>query len=191
MRFTNIGLFENRMMDQGVTVAFFNFQYHNCVIETAYSINQRKFLFAFVDHNIGFTCSLQGEHASGYINHKAAVEQLMRCRNHDRYDPKHFYELLNDYLPSARFSQINQPQYKLAAQKAVSNFEDRIFFNHWRNSNMSENQRQKTIELMGHEVIDFCEKNHLIPVFYPYPTDRTLAAFENFQADYVGFGLRQ
>ncbi len=191
MKFTNISVFEDRMINQGVTVAFFNFQYHNCVIETAYSRNQKKFLFAFVDHNIGFTCSLNGEYASGYINHKAAVEQLMLCRNHDRYDPIHFYELLNSYLPNAHFAQINQQQYRDVAGHAVSNFEDRIFFNHWRRANISENQKQKTIELMGYEVVEFCEQNNLTPVFFPYPTDRTLAVFEDFQADYVGFGLRQ
>lgn len=191
MIFTNIEYFEERMANEGVTVAFFTLQYHNCQIETAYSSKQKKFLFAFVDHNIGFTCSLNGNYASGYINHPEAVKQLMLCRNHDKYDPIHFYELLNNNLPSVNFIQINNERYQRVASKAISNFEDRIFFNHWRNSNMSERQRNKTIELMGYEVIDFCESNHLIPVFYPYPTERTMNAFENFQNDFNAHGLQQ
>lgn len=190
MIFTNIGLFEQRMTNEGVSIAFFTLRYHNCQIETAYSSNQKKFLFAFVDHNIGFTCSLEGNFANGFINHEEAVKQLMRCRNHNRYDPVHFYELLNNQLPEVNFVQINQNQYRTVVSKAVSNFEDRIFFNHWRDSNMSDRQRNKTIELMGYEVIQFCDANHLIPVFYAYPTERTLNAFENFQNDYNQHGLR-
>ncbi len=191
MIFTNINQFEKRMENYGVIVAFFTLSYHNCQIETAYSSSQRKFLFAFVDHNIGFTCSLNGDYVSGYINHPEAVKQLMLCRNHNRYDPVHFYELLDSALPTVNFTQINNNQYQRVASRAVSDFEDRIFFNHWRNSNMSDKQRNKTIELMGYDVVKFCEKNHLIAVFYPYPTERTLNAFENFQADYSYHGLRQ
>jgi hypothetical protein len=191
LRYTNIRLFEDRMTASEVAVAFFNFQYHDCLIETVYSAAQKKFLFAFVDHNIGFTCSLNGEYASAFINHTAAVDQLMRCRNHHSYDPQHFYELLDEHLPYANFSKVSLAEYKRTAQKAVSNFEDRIFFNHWRNSNMTEKQRDKTIELMGHEVLGFCRENHLIPVFYPYPTERTLTAFEDFRDDHQQFGLHQ
>lgn len=191
MIFTNIEMFEQRMENEDVTIAFFTLQYHNCQIETAYSSSQRKFLFAFVDHNIGFTCSLNGNYTNGFINHPDAVRQLMLCRNYDRYDPVHFYELLNNTLQTVNFAQIDQNQYQRVASRAVSNFEDRIFFNHWRNSNMSDKQRNKTIELMGYEVIEFCEANHLIPVFYPYPTARTLNAFENFQNDYNHHGLEQ
>lgn len=191
MRFTNIARFEARMAAENVTVAFFVVRYRNCEISSAYSRNQKKFLFAFVDHNIGFTCSLEDEYANGYINHKEAVEQLMRCRNHDRYDPIHFYDFLNGQLPNVAFARITDHQYAQVVRRAVSNFEDRIYFNYWRNSNMPERQRNKTIELMGYEVIEFCDQNHIIPVFYPYPTERTLAAFEDFEADYRGFGLMQ
>ncbi|MDN0082765.1 hypothetical protein QU487_08370 [Crenobacter sp. SG2305] len=191
MRFTNIRMFEERMGAQGVTVAFFTIHYGECVIESAYSKNQKKFLFAFVDHNIGFTCSLNGELANAYINHREAVEQLMHCRNHDRYDPIHFYDFLNDQLPNIAFAQITYQQYTRTAGKAVSNFEDRIFFNHWRNSNMSDKQRNKTTELMGNEVIKFCDQNHVIPIFYPYPTERTLAAFNDFRIDYSSYGIQQ
>jgi len=191
LEFTNILGFEQRMQASGVTVAFFTFTYTNCDLEVAYSIKQRKFLFAFVDHNIGFTCSLQGIKANGFINHKEAVHQLMLCRNHDRYDPIHFYELLNDFLPHATFEQITPEKYRQIATKAVSNFEDRIFFNHWRRSNMSQQQRDKTIELMGYEVLEFCKANGLIPVFYSYPTDRTLNSFEDFKTDYHNNGFQQ
>jgi len=191
MIFTNIELFERRMDAANTSVAFFTVQYHNCVIETAYSKTQRKFLFALVDHNIGFTCSLNGDNANGYINHQEAVEQLMICRGHHRYDPIHFYEFLNNQLPHVAFAQVTNHQYARVSGKAVSAFEDRIYFNHWRNSNMSDGQRDKTIELMGYEVIRFCDENHIIPVFWPYPTERTLAAFEDFRADYQTFRLNQ
>ncbi|MDD3595590.1 hypothetical protein [Sulfuricurvum sp.] len=189
MRFTNIQAFENRMLNANVNVAFFTLQYHNCAIEIAYSSVQRKFLFAFVDHNVGFTCSLNGEYANGYINHQEAVVQLMNCRNHNRYNPIHFYEFLNNQLPHANFVQVSRNQYDRTVQQAVSNFEDRIYFNHWRNSNMSPKQRNKTIELMGHNVVEFCDQNHIIPVFFPYPTERTLTTFEDFQQDYNEHGL--
>lgn len=189
MRFTNIQAFENRMINANVTVAFFTLQYHNCAIEIAYSSVQKKFLFAFVDHNIGFTCSLNEDYTNGYINHQEAVVQLMNCRNHNRYDPIHFYEFLNNQLPHTNFLQVTRNQYEHTVKQAVSNFEDRIYFNHWRNSNMSPKQRNKTIELMGHHVVEFCDHNHIIPVFFPDPTERTLAAFEDFQQDYNEHGL--
>jgi len=179
-------------MNQADTnVAFFNIQYRNCVLECAYSLNQRKFLFAFVDHNIGFTCSLDGDFANGYINHKEAVEQLMRCREHNRYDPVHFYDILNNQLNTVQFVRINQIQYCRTLQKAVSNFEDRIYFNHWRTANISDKQKNKAIELMGFKVVKFCEQNNLTPVFYPVPTERTLSAFGNFESDYRTHGLSQ
>ncbi len=191
MEFTNLENFENRMLQQSLEVAFFTIQYHNCEIECAYSISQKKFLFAFVDHNIGFTCSLNGLYANGYINHKEAVEQLMKCRAHNKYDPIHFYEYLNNQLPAAGFHKLTQEQHQQIANKAVSNFEDRIFFNHWRNANISKNQKEKAIELMGNEAVKFCEQNHLTPVFYPYPTERTLAAFEDFVNDFNLNNLNQ
>jgi hypothetical protein len=191
MQFTNINLFEQRMIDADVTVSFFTVQYHNCKIETAYSSTQRKFLFAFVDHNIGFTCSLDGTYANGFINHAEAVEQLMNCRGHNRYDPIHFYDFLNNQLPTVSFTQVSKIQYARVSSKAISNFEDRIYFNHWREANISERQRNKTIELMGYEVLRFCEENHLTPVFWSYPTERTLAAFSNFENDYQNFGLQK
>ena len=189
MQFTNIEAFETRMQQSDVTVAFFTVQYRNCALECAYSVSQKKFLFAFVDHNIGFTCSLNGEFANGYINHKEAVKQLMVCRKHDKYDPIHFYEFLNEQLPIVRFGQISRTQYEQTASKAVSNFEDRIYFNHWRSANISPKQMNKTIELMGYNVVEFCRENSLTPVYYTYPTQRTLEAFDNFQIDYQNNGL--
>lgn len=191
MIFTNIEIFEERMNALDTSIAFFTIQYHNCAIETAYSKNQKKFLFAFVDHNIGFTCSLNGNNANGFINHPEAVEQLMNCRNHNRYDPIHFYEFLNNLLPTVRFAETTNQQYIRTVGKAVSEFENRIYFNHWRSSNISERQQTKTIELMGYEVVKFCKENRLTPVFWAYPTDRTLAAFADFERDYNDHGLQQ
>lgn len=176
---------------QGVSVAFFTVQYHNCAIETAYSKEQKKFLLAFVDHNLGFTCSLKGKYANAYINHYEAVEQLAACRNHGSFDPVHFYEFLDKQLPSVQFSELTEREYVSIVGKAVSNFEDRIYFNHWRKANISEQQKNKTKELMGEEVVSFCENNGLTPVFYPRPTERTLKAFSDFKQDYTNFGLSQ
>jgi hypothetical protein len=44
---------------------------------------------------------------------------------------------------------------------------------------------------MGYNVVDFCEKNRLTPVFFSMPTERTLASFENFQSDFENHGLNQ
>ncbi|WP_191237523.1 hypothetical protein [Cobetia marina] len=190
MRFYNIDTFEQRMATQSVSIAFFCFKYHNCTLEIAYSRKQRKFIIAFVDHNLGFTCSVDNGFVCSYINHKDAVKQLMRCRNHDKYDPKDFLELLDAYLPEANFCQVNDKRYNYILSRAVSNFEDRIYFNHWRSSNMTDRQKEKTIELMGYEVLYFCKENHVIPVFFAHPTSRTLAAFEDYKADYFVNGTK-
>jgi hypothetical protein len=145
MEFTNILNFEYRMQDEIVTVTFFQVQYHKCTVECAYSSAQRKFLFAFVDHNIGFTCSLKGIYANGFINHKEAVKQLMLCRQHNKYDPIHFYDFLNNRLPTVQFSQISKEGYVKTVRKSVSNFEDRIYFNHWRSAKISEKQKIKPL----------------------------------------------
>ncbi|MFL1914441.1 hypothetical protein ACJW8B_03310 [Plesiomonas shigelloides] len=189
MFFSNILTFEQRMSQQGVDVAFFTIQYHNCVIEVAYSKVQKKFLLAFVDHNVGFTCSLKGTYANGYINHREAVEQLAACRNHGYFDPIHFYDFLNDELPHVTFEELTNIQYVRVVGRAVSNFEDRIYFNHWRRAPISDKQEKKALELMGHEVVKFCKDNGLTPVFYPYPTERTLGSFKNFDKDYDTHGL--
>jgi hypothetical protein len=191
MKFTNVFEFESRMQRENVTVAFFQIQYHKCMLECAYSSAQRKFLFAFVDHNIGFTCSLNGINADGFINHEGAVKQLMLCRQHNRYDPIHFYDFLNNQLPKVQFSQIKEEEYVKTVSKSVSDFEDRIYFNHWRSANISEKQKDKAIELMGYKVVNFCKENELTPVFFSYPTKRTLASFENFQSDFDNHGLNQ
>ncbi|MDP2500743.1 hypothetical protein BCT47_00270 [Vibrio splendidus] len=191
MFFNNIQAFEQRMVQQNVAVAFFTIQYHNCAIETAYSKAQKKFLFAFVDHNLGFTCSLEGSNANGFINHYEAVEQLAACRNHSVFDPIHFYEFLDAQLPHVAFGEISKREYLRVVGKAVSNFEDRIYFNHWRNANISDKQEKKALELMGYEVVKFCKDNKLTPVFYPNPTERTLEAFGDFKADFKVNGLTQ
>jgi hypothetical protein len=191
MEFTNILNFEHRMQSENVTVAFFQIQYHKCMLECAYSSAQRKFLLAFVDHNIGFTCSLRGIYANGFINHEEAVKQLMICRQHGKYDPIDFYDFLNNRLPAVRFSQISQEEYVKTVSKSVSDFEDRIYFNHWRSANISERQKNKAIELMGYNVVKFCSENRLTPVFFSMPSERTLASFENFQSDFDNFGLNQ
>ena len=184
MIFTNITDFQQRMQDTNTNTALFQINYHNCTIECIYSISQNKFLFAFVDHNIGFTCSLNHDSASAFINHQDAVEQLRLCREHGNWDPIHFYEFLNNQLPNIGFNQATHAEYIQTLSVSVSNFEDRIYFNHWRNSNMSPAQRNKTIELMGYAVVDFCSNNHIIPIYFDHPTERTLSAFSNFELDY-------
>ncbi|MCC4210913.1 hypothetical protein [Vibrio parahaemolyticus] len=179
------------MSQQDVKVAFFTVQYHNCAIEVAYSKAQKKFLLAFVDHNVGFTCSLKGTYANAYINHREAVEQLAECRNHGKFDPIHFYEFLNAQLPHVVFGELATIEYVRVVARAVSNFEDRIYFNHWRRAPISDKQEKKALELMGYEVVKFCKDNGLTPVFYPYPTERTLEAFGDFGADYDAYGLGQ
>ncbi|WP_345860606.1 hypothetical protein [Shewanella algae] len=191
MFFSHIEKFEQRMAQQGVAVAFFTIQYHNCAMEIAYSRAQKKFLIAFVDHNLGFTCSLRGSYANAFINHYEAVEQLAACRNHGAFDPIHFYEFLNAQLPHVNFGELVLRDYAGIVGKAVSNFEDRIYFNHWRRAAISERQVNKTIELMGHEVVEFCRENGLTPVFYPRPTERTLEAFGDFNQDFENHGLAQ
>ncbi len=191
MFFSNIQAFEQRMSLQDVKVAFFTVQYHSCAIEVAYSKEQKKFLFAFVDHNLGFTCSLKGTYANGYINHYEAVAQLAACRNHGSFDPIHFYEFLNSQLPHVGFGELTTREYVGVVGKAVSNFEDRIYFNHWRRAPISDKQEKKALELMGYEVVKFCKENGLTPVFYPYPTERTLEAFGDFGRDYMVNGLSQ
>uniref|UniRef100_UPI0040483C7F hypothetical protein n=1 Tax=Aliarcobacter sp. TaxID=2321116 RepID=UPI0040483C7F len=184
MKFTNIPILENRMDKEGVSVAFFHIIYANCTVECVYSKNLRKFLFAIVNANVGFTCSLDGLYTNAFINHREAVQSLANCRNHGGWDPKHFYEVLNRHLPNVHFQQVTSRQYQTINRVAVSNFEDRIYFNHWRTSSMSEKQEKKTIELMGYEVLEFCKVTGVIPVYFPYPTDRTMTVMNNFKLDY-------
>ena len=144
----------------------------------------RKFLFAIVDRNIGFTCSLNGTYTNAYINHKEALVALTQCRNHGRWDPIDFYEVLNSNLPNVNISELTTTKYREVSGRAVSNFEDRIYFNHWRKGNISEKQKDKTIELLGHEVLRFCQSTGVTPVYFPYPTDRTMAIMKDFKLDY-------
>ncbi|MDY0320435.1 MAG: hypothetical protein RBR23_01755 [Arcobacteraceae bacterium] len=190
MNFTNIPAFEAKMHSQGVSVAFFAITYSNCKIECVYSKDLKKFLFAIVDKNVGFTCSLNGTYANAFINHKEAVQALADCRN-SGWNPKDFYAVLNDSLPNVKFAQVSRIQYQGINSVAVSNFEDRIYFNHWRVSNMSSKQMEKTIELLGNEVLEFCKDTGVIPVYYPYPTDRTMDVLNNFRQDYQTHNTRQ
>lgn len=183
MTFTNIYEFERRMDAQGVSVAFFTITYGCCTVECVYSKDLRKFLFAIVDANVGFTCSLDGTFANAFINHREAVDALANCTG-GGWNPKHFYEVLNDNLSTVNFGEVTRAQYQGINAVAVSNFEDRIYFNHWRTSNMSTQQEQKTIELLGNEVLVFCQATGVIPVYYPYPTDRTMDVLKNFREDY-------
>jgi hypothetical protein len=189
MNFTNIPAFEDRMDSQGVSVAFFAITYGSCKIECVYSKDLRKFLFAIVDKNVGFTCSLDGIYANAFINHKEAVQALADCVN-GGWNPRGFYEVLNDNLPNVVFTQVTQTTYQRTASVAVSNFEDRIYFNHWRKANISPKQIEKTIELMGNEVVRYCQGAGITPVYYPYPTDRTMAVMVNFKQDYITHGTQ-
>ncbi|MDD5157243.1 hypothetical protein [Sulfurimonas sp.] len=56
---------------------------------------------------------------------------------------------------------------------------------------MSDKQRKKTEELLGYQVVIFCEDSGVIPVFYPHPTDRTLNVAINFRQDYSNHGIEQ
>lgn len=183
MIFTNITAFENRMNDENITIAFFSIAYGNCTIECVYAKVLKKFLFAIVDKNVGFTCSLNGEYASAFINHQEAVAALANCRNAG-WDPIHFYEALNNSLPTVNFTQVTTAQYGNTTTYAVSNFEDRIFFHNWRRSNISDKQIKKTEELLGHEIVVFCKNTGVTPVYYDHPTDRTMNVAVNFIEDY-------
>ncbi|ABV67896.1 hypothetical protein Abu_1649 [Aliarcobacter butzleri RM4018] len=184
MNFTNIPALESKMDRQNVLVAFFTIQYGECNIECVYSKIMRKFLFAIVDRNIGFTCSLNGIYANTYINHREALTALTQCRNHGRWDPTHFYEVLNNNLPNVNISEVTTTEYRAVSDLAVSNFEDRIYFNHWRKRKISDRQTDKTIELLGYEVLKFCQNTGITPVYFPYPTDRTIAIMKDFKLDY-------
>ena len=183
MNFTNIENFENRMTTANVDIAFFTIVYSECSVECVYSKNLRKFLFAIVDKNIGFTCSLNGTYANAFINHKEAVAALADCRN-GGWDPKHFYDALNKSLPTANFTQATKEKYKSTSSVAVSNFEDRIYFHHWKNANISSRQIEKTIELLGNEVVTFCKETGVTPVYFDHITDRTMDVATNFEDDY-------
>jgi len=183
MNFTNIENFENRMTTANVDIAFFTIVYSECSVECVYSKNLRKFLFAIVDKNIGFTCSLNGTYANAFINHKEAVAALADCRN-GGWDPKHFYDALNKSLPTANFTQATKEKYKSTSSVAVSNFEDRIYFHHWKNANISPRQIEKTIELLGNEVVTFCKETGVTPVYFDHITDRTMDVATNFKDDY-------
>lgn len=184
MNFTNIDAFEQRMINAGIEIAFFTIIYSDCTVECVYSKELKKFLFAIVDKNIGFTCSLNGSYANGYINHRDAVAELANCRNSGRFDPKHFYEILNDYLPASNFTQVTTEQYRSTSSKAISNFEDRIFFHHWMKANISPKQIEKTKELLGNEIVRFCKDTGVIPVYHAHITDRTIDVATNFEDDY-------
>lgn len=185
MHFTNLLSFEDRMKAVDVNVAFFQVPYGACLIEAVYSICQKKFMFAFVNINLGFTCSIKGDaYASAYINHQAAVAQLQTCGNRNRFDPKHFYDALNEQLPTIHFAQASAQNYTEISHVAISAFEDRIYFNHWRRANISSQQAEKTAELMGYQVVDFCRTNGVTPVFFDHPTQRTYESFENYIGDF-------
>ena len=191
MIFTNIIEFERRMDIESINVAFFSINYGECTVECVYAKNLRKFLFAIVDKNIGFTCSLDGLYASAYINHQEALQKLADCRNHGKWDPKHFYEILNNSLPHVLFTQTTESQYQRVAKVSISNFEDRIYFNHWRRANISPKQVKKREELLGHEVLNFCKTSGITPVYFPYPVDRTYSVMNDFKEDFHQYDFCQ
>lgn len=183
MIFTNIPVLEDKMEERGVLIAFFTIEYGDCTVECVYSKAMRKFLFAIVNKNVGFTCSLDGLYASAFINHREAVISLAECRN-GGWDPKHFYEVLNNNLPNVNISEATPTKFGAVTSVAISDFEDRIYFNHWRKGQISVKQTDKTIELLGYEVLKFCKETGVTPVYFPYPTDRTISVVKNFKSDY-------
>lgn len=190
--FTNIASLETRMVQQNVEIAFFNVTYgvHNCVIECAYSLNQKKFIFGFVNTTIGFTCTLTGTTANTILRNEIST-QLANCRDGTgNWRPSDFFEVLNNHLPNIGFTQITQQQY-IGIYTVASDFNDRIYFNHWRRSGMSDKQEKKTIDLMGDHVVDYCHQNGIIPVFYPTPTGRTFDVATDYIADFNNHGFTQ
>ncbi len=183
--FTNITNFENRMTQQNVEIAFFNVTYgaNNCVIECAYSLNQKKFIFGFVNTTIGFTCTLNGIISNTVLAPNISTK-LADCRDSStNWRPSHFFDILNNQLPNIGFAQITQPQY-IGIYKSASNFKDRIYFNHWRRSGMSSKQEEKTINLLGEEVVNFCHQNTIIPVFHAAPLGRTFNVAIDHEEDF-------
>lgn len=192
MNFTNIVAFENRMLQQNVEISFFTIIYgaNRCKVECAYSILQKKFIFGFVDANIGFTVSLDGTNASTNLEGRISTV-LANCRDgSNTWRPSNFFEVLNNYLPNVTFTQITRGQY-IRVYTAASAFEDRIFFNHWRKSSISPKQAEKTENLLGIRILDFCKTNKIIPVFYPNPTDRTFDVSKDYLLDYQTHGFNQ
>ncbi|MCX6076444.1 MAG: hypothetical protein NTW78_06085 [Campylobacterales bacterium] len=192
MNFTNIPAFENRMTQQGVEISFFTIIYgaNRCEIECAYSISQKKFIFGFVNANIGFTITLDGINATTNLEGRISTK-LAECRDGSSdWKPSHFFDILNNHLPNVTFAQITRGQY-IGIYTAASAFEDRIFFNHWRRSGMSPEQAEKTQSLLGRQVLDFCRANRIIPVFYPNPTDRTFNVAKDYLLDHQTHGFNQ
>ncbi len=183
--FINIANFENRMTQQNIEIAFFNVTYgvKNCIIECAYSLNQRKFIFGFVNTTIGFTCTLNGIISNTVLAPNISTK-LADCRDKStKWIPSHFFDILNNQLPNISFAQITLPQY-IGIYASASNFNDRIYFNHWRRSSMSSRQEQKTINLLGEEVVKFCHQNIIIPVFNVAPSGRTFDVAIDYEEDF-------
>jgi len=192
MNFTNITAFENRMVQQNVEISFFTITYgaNRCEVECAYSISQKKFIFGFVNANIGFTIRLNGTNASTNLEGRISTT-LANCRDgSNTWRPSDFFEILNNHLPNVAFTQITKGRY-IGIYTAASAFEDRIFFNHWRRCGMSPEQAEKTKNLLGDEVLDYCHGNRIIPVFYPKPIDRTFDVAKNYLLDHQTHGFNQ
>lgn len=191
--FTNLTMFENRMLQLNVQVAFFTINYgiNQCLVECAYSRSQKKFIFGFVNTNIGFTITLDGRRATTHLPANIST-QLANCRdNTGNWNPSHFFTILNNQLPNIQFTQITATQYRQIYASSTTLFVNRIYFNHWRVSNISPQQARKTEELLGREILNFCRDNGIIPVFHAAPHARTLGVANDYITDYQRYGLRQ
>lgn len=188
MRLNNIHHLEQKMESKHVTVAFFTFNYHSCLIEVAYSLVQRKFIFAIQGTQFGFTCSLKDSNGNlnGYIDNTNVVDQLKICSGSGRRDPLDFYAHLDLQLPVIQFRQCLQNEYINILSNAVQNNANNIYFQTWKNIKISKKtgQYDKTVHLLGSEVANYCWDNNITPVYTNTPCDRTFKVAENYKKDH-------
>lgn len=186
MVLNNINNFEQRMLQDNINVAFFTMNYHNCVIEVAYSLHQKQFLFAIQGTQLGFTTSINNAILNGFIENVNVVDQLRVCAGRGRRDPLHFFEHLDTNLPTITFSRINRNQYINIAQTSLTDPENNIFFETWINIRISRRtgQYEKTVKLLGAEVAQYCWINNITPRYTNVPNDRTFSVINDFRLDH-------
>jgi hypothetical protein len=175
------------MRQNNVSVAFFTLQYHDCVIEIAYSLLQRKFIFAIQGTQLGFTCCINiNGYLNGYIDNTPVVDELSVCSGRGVRDPNHFYEHLDIHLPDINFVQSTRAQYVNILANAVRDNENNIYFNTWMNVRISKNtgQYEKTVHLLGAEVAEYCWNNNITPVYCDTPNIRTFDVAVDYENDY-------
>lgn len=188
MKLNNINSIEQKMRQNTVSIAFFTFPYHNCTLEVAYSLVQRKFIFAIQGTQLGFTCSLKDSNGNlnGYIDNVNIVDELSTCSGRGRRDPLHFYEHLDQQLPSVQFQQCSRNKYIIILSNAVNDNENNIYFKTWKNVRISKKtgQYDKTVHLLGSEVANYCWENNITPVYTSTPCNRTFDIAVDYRNDH-------